>query len=177
MLSTAEWLTVLNILVAFLGVFVACFAFFEWRKLRTIREDVLHLKSEIAKDLYTNLRSTHRVMSSYGLRDPDQRIAQLESAARVNPLAFNVFNALGYAFLDKDDVPNAIDAFFQAIIHHPDDKAGYCDLAYGHLRNKNRELCLRYLRKAISVDATARDDILGDSRFADLHGALQVPLS
>jgi tetratricopeptide (TPR) repeat protein len=168
----AEWLSLLNILVAFLGVCFVVLGFAEWFKLRHIRKEMRDLESRISKKLHASFKASHRVMASYGLKDPDSRISLLESAAQSDPAAFNLYNALGYAYLDKGDTQSAIDAFSQAVLQHPDDKAGYCDLAYGHLRNKNQDLCLRYLRKAISVDPTARDDILGDSRFADVRTAL-----
>ena len=165
-MQAAEFLTVLNILVAFLGVSVAGFAFFEWRKLRELRKEMQDFENRLAQKLYLSLKATHRVMASYGLRDPDDRIALLESAVSHDPTAFNVYNSLGYAYLDKGDTQKAIDAFSQAVSLHPDDKAGYCDLSYGYSRIGDTDLCLKYLRKAVFVDRTALDDIKNDPRLS-----------
>ncbi|MDR0465830.1 MAG: tetratricopeptide repeat protein [Deltaproteobacteria bacterium] len=165
-MQAAEFLTILNILVAFLGVFVAGFAFFKWRKLRELRREMLDLENRLEQKLFRSLKATHRVMAAYGLRNPDDRIALLESAVAQDPSAFNAYNSLGYAYLEKGDAHRAIDAFAQAIARHPDDKAGYCDLAYGYSRIGEDDLCLKYLRKAVAVDRTALDDIKDDPRLS-----------
>ena len=172
MLACAEYLTILNILVAFLGVTVACFAYAEWRKLRGLREEMEGFENRLTQRLYSNAKAAHRVMASYGLQDPDARIALLQSAISQDPTAFNAYNSLGFAYLDKDELQKAVEAFTQAIYQHPDDKAGYCDLAYAYLRLGENDLCLKYLRTAVSVDKTVVDDIKGDSRFSAFHGKI-----
>ena len=171
-MQTADYLTTLNILVAFLGVAVAGFALFEWRKLRGLRKDMEDIEARLAHKLYQNLKAAHRVMASYGLQNPDERIALLEAAVANDPSAFNAYNALGYAYLDKGEGQKAVDAFSQAVAKHPDDKAGYCDLAYGSLRIGDSDLCLKYLRRALDVDASALNDIKGDPRFSALCAKL-----
>jgi len=171
-MSAADFLALLNILVAFLGVFVAGFVLFEWRKLRELRKEMQGFEERLTQKLYRNLKAAHRVMASYGLKNPEDRVALLESAVAQDPSAFNAYNSLGYAYLDKNEIQKAIDAFSQAVSQHPDDKAGYCDLAYGYLRVGDNELCLKYLRKAVSVDGTAQDDIKNDPRMAAFQGKI-----
>ena len=130
-MQAAELLTALDILVAFFGVFVAGFVIFEWRKLHSLRKEMQDFESRLSQKLYLNLKASHRIMASYGLQNPDESIALIESAVIQDPTAFNAYNSLGYAYLDKNDLQKAIDAFAQAISQHPEDKAGYCDLAYG----------------------------------------------
>ena len=114
------------------------------------------------------MKAALRVISSYAVKDIDARIALLESAATSCPSAFNVYNALGYAWLEKGDKAHAIDAFRKAIEQHPDDKAGYCDLACAYLEAGEENLAIAYFRKAISVDTTAKTDICGDPRLQNL---------
>lgn len=166
--DVSSWLTILNILIAFLGVFLVAFAFFEWRRLSAVLSSVKQLEERVQRRVYANLKATHRVLAAYTVTDPRKRIPLLESALEADPDAFNGWNSLGYAFLEINEIDKAIDAFSQAVFRHPDDKAGYCDLAYAHLVRENRDLALRYLRKAISVDPSARDDIQNDSRLAEL---------
>lgn len=73
-----------------------------------------------------------------------------------------------YAYLELGDNLKAADAFKGAIEQHPDDKAGYCDLAGAYLVLNDPELCREYLRRAIEVDPSARDDIKSDGRFSDI---------
>lgn len=171
-MQASEWIGALNLLIAFLGVLIVGFTVFEWRSLRDLRKDMEGLEARTEKRIHEILKSTHRIISSYQLTDVDQRIALLESAVKECPAAFNGFNALGFAYLEKGDLPRAIDAFSSAVAHHPEDKAGYIDLAYAHHKARNVELTLKYLRKAVEVDASARDDILGDDRFADVRGQM-----
>ena len=171
-MSAAEFLALLNILVAFLGVFVAGFVLFEWRKLRELRKEMQGFEERLSQRIYRNLKATHRVMASYGLQNPDDRIALLESAVTQDPSAFNAYNSLGYAYLDKEDLQKAIDAFSQAIAQHPGDKAGYCDLAYAYSRIGDEDLCLKYLRKAVAIDTTTLDDITNDPRLSAFQGRM-----
>jgi len=55
--------------------------------------------------------------------------------------------------------------FLGAIQYHPEDKAGYCDLAAAYLALDDNALCKEYLQKAIEIDLSARDDIHNDLRF------------
>lgn len=168
LMQCAEYLTLLNILIAFLGVFIVGFAFVEWRRLKALREDMARLEARTEQRIHASLRAAHRIIASYQIQDVDSRIALLEQAVTESTASFNGFNSLGYAWLEKGDVQRAIDAFTNAIAHHPDDKAGYCDLAFAHLTAKNEGLCVKYLKKAINVDSSAKDDITVDARFKDV---------
>lgn len=178
-MQLADYLTVLNVALAFLGVLVAALgvafvflAWFEWRKLRQIQAQINMVKGEFKRDIYLTTQAAHRVMASYGVANPDRRIALLQSALRIDPAAFNAWNGIGYACLEKGELDGAVDAFGKAIRAHADDKAGYCDMAYAQLRAGNADLALKYARQAISKDASAREDLLADERFEMLHDRL-----
>ena len=88
------------------------------------------------------------------------------------PRAFNGFNDFSFAYLERSDKLKAIDAFTSAIAQHPDVKAGYIDLAHAHFEAGNNDLALKYLRKAVDVDVTAKREIYDDNRFKPLSRAL-----
>lgn len=167
-MQTTDYLTILNILVAFLGVLFVTFTLFEWQALRRIRKDFATLERRLRTENYTAMKAAHRVISSYAIKDVDARIALLESAAMACPTAFNVYNALGYAWLEKGEQARACDAFRKAIEQYPDDKAGYCDLAYAYLAGHEDDLAVRYFRKAVEVDASAAADLRLDARLTSL---------
>lgn len=167
-MQTADYLTILNILVALVGVLFVVFTLFEWRALRRIRKDFATLERRLRTENHAAMKAAHRVISSYAVKDVDARISLLESAASTCPAAFNVYNALGYAWLEKGERARACDAFRKAIEQHPDDKAGYCDLAYAYLAGQEEDLAVSYFRKAVEVDASAADDLRWDPRLAPL---------
>lgn len=167
-MQAADYLTILNILVAFLGVVLVLFTLFEWRKLRGLKKDFDSLAASIRRENHEAMRAAHRIISSYQVRDADQRIVLLESAVRAYPAAFNGYNALGYAYLEKGDSAKAIDAFMCAVEAHPEDKAGYCDLAYAHLKSGHEDLAVKYFQAAIRVDPSAKQDIINDKSLHDL---------
>lgn len=167
-MQTADYLTILNILVAFVGVLFVVFTLFEWRELRRIRKDFSTLERRLRTENHTAMKAAHRVISSYTVKDLDARIRLLESAASTYPAAFNVYNALGYAWLEKGEQIRACDAFRMAIEQHPDDKAGYCDLAYAYLTWQEEDLAVGYFRKAIEVDASTAADLRQDPRLVSL---------
>lgn len=171
-MQIGEWFTPLSVLVAFLGVFIVGFTVFEWRKLRTLRRDLENIDARTDQRIHATLKATHRIIASYQISDIANRIALLEAAVADCPHAFNGFNALGFAYLEKGDIQKAIDAFTNATMRHPQDKAGYCDLAYAHILAGNRDLALKYAHKAIAVDASASHDIASDQRFAPIHAEI-----
>lgn len=167
-MATTDWLTILNILVAFLGVFIVGFTVFEFSKLRTLRRELHNIDSRTRETVHQSLKAAHRVISSYSVNDPDAKIALLQSAIELDPTTFNGFNALGYALLEKGDVAAAIDAFKDAVSLHPKEKSGYFDLAHAYLSAGEEKLCLKYLRRAIAVDPTSRDDLRDNPLFSSL---------
>lgn len=56
----------------------------------------------------------------------------------------------------------------EAIEINPDDKAGYCDLAFIYLEQEDRSEALFWATRAIDADASAKEDLLKDSRFAEM---------
>lgn len=164
-MKPSDYLTLLNILVAFLGVLFVIFTLFEWRTLRRLRKDFLAMERRIRDENHTAMKAAHRVISSYGIKDVDARISLLQSATHAYPAAFNGFNALGYAFLEKGETAKAIDAFRQAVERHPHDKAGYCDLGFAYLQDGQEDLAVKYFRQAIDADSSAKEDIAGDTRL------------
>ena len=137
-MTCSELLSFLNVIIAAIGLLFVIFAMIEWAKLRKIRQDFPELEKRLRHDIERQTRAAHRVISSYAVTDIDARIALLESTAREYPDAFNVFNALGYAYLEKGEDYKALEAFTNAIKQHPDDKAGYCDLARLYAQKNER---------------------------------------
>ncbi|MEO5333514.1 MAG: tetratricopeptide repeat protein [Magnetococcus sp. YQC-5] len=166
--------TVLGAIVSILSLILAGLAGFEYWKLRQIRQDFCKQKEALETEISTRERASHRVMASYQLQNPADRVGLLESAIAINPKAFNAYNTLGYAYLDLNDLPKAIEAFRSAVEFHPTLKEGYCDLAYAYFRSDNRDLCLKYLRLALQADQSAEEDIRADVRFASVLEDLGV---
>lgn len=171
-MQPSDYLTVLNILVAFLGVLFVVFTMIEWWALRRLRKNFQDLENRIREENHASMRAAHRIISSYAVKDVDARISLLESALSEFPTAFNGYNSLGYAYLEKGDTAQAIDAFRRAVELFPHDKAGYCDLASAYLAAGQKELAVKYLRGAIRADPAAKQDIAGDARFKELWPSL-----
>jgi len=167
--QTADYLTLLNILVAFLGVAFAVVAYVEWRSLNRLRQSFEAMQAAMRAENYRAMKAAHRVISSYNVKDVDARISLLQSALQEYPAAFNGYNALGYAYLEKKQYAKSIDAFSRAVALHPKEKSGYCDLACAYLAAGEEDLAVQYLRQAIEVDASAAEDIKGDTRLAHLQ--------
>jgi tetratricopeptide (TPR) repeat protein len=176
-MDSSAWLALLNVLIAFAGVSFVGFAVFEWRLLRALRRDMRSQETRIKKSIHANLKASHRVLASYAVKDAAQRIALLESAIAIDADAYNAWNALGYAHIEAGGIRKAVDAFSQAVFRYPEDKAGYCDLAYAHTLNGDADLALKYLRKAFAVDASVLDDIRGDARLAEYAEKIRCPNS
>lgn len=161
-------LTILNLLVAIIGVCLVLLAYNEFRYLNRLKKSLEEIEGRLEKRLYRLQRGLQRVMASYAAEDPNKKIALLKAAIADAPETFNAYNALGYAYLEQGKTLEAIDAFKDAINLHPDDKAGYQDLAYAYLKHGRRDLCLEYLKRSIECDPTAREDIANNPLFQEL---------
>lgn len=167
-MQATDYLTVLNILIAFLGVIFVVFTLFEWNSLRALRKNFRALEKRIKAENHRSMKAAHRIIASYALKDIDARISLLESAIREFPEAFNGYNALGYAYLEKGEQAKAIDAFQKAVNVHPDDKAGYFDLGYVYSEIGQDDLAIKYFQAAVQVDPTAKEDIVKDARLKEI---------
>lgn len=168
-MTTADYLTQLNIIVAAIGVLFVVLTIYEFTSLRKLRNDFEQFRKEIAAEHYRHQQAAHRIIASYGIKDPSQRITLIKAALERDHSVFNGYNSLGYAYLELNEPLKAADAFKGAIQYHQEDKAGYCDLAYAYLALGDHALCKDYLKRAIEVDSTAKEDIQDDPRFADIN--------
>ncbi len=166
-MNTADYLTLANILVAFLGVMFAIGVYLEWRSLRTLRKSMESLREDILSENAKAMKAAHRVIASYNVADVDARIALLKDTLAAYPSAFNGYSSLGYAFLEKGAHAEAIDAFREAMGHFPHDKATYCDLAFAYYAQGEEELAIKFFSKAVAVDASAQEDIVKDVRLSE----------
>ena len=171
-MTISEILAALNILIAFLGVLFVAFTVFEWQRLKKLREDMQDIEARTNKHIYESFKAAHRVLASYQITNPEQRSGLLETAVAAYPDTYNAFNALGYAYMEMGQIHKAIDAFSQAVNRHPEDKAGYCDLAYAHKVNGSTDLALKYLRLGLALDPTVKEDLANDCRLSDLLKSL-----
>ncbi|MBF0427144.1 MAG: tetratricopeptide repeat protein [Magnetococcales bacterium] len=161
---------VLGVVVTVIGLVFAVFAGFEFFQLRRIRKDFLEFQNRMLAEILAREKATHRVMASYAIKDPAARVPLLLAAIKMCPQVFNAYNALGYAYLEQGESAKAMDAFQDAIRHHPRSKEGYFDLAAACLQTGDRDLCLKHLRRALAVDPSSRDDLFDNPQFSALEG-------
>lgn len=164
-MTTSDYLTILNILVAFLGLLLVGFTLYEYWRLKAIRDQFAVMREELKDENHRIQKAMQRVIASYSAKTPDEAIELLRSAISIHPEVFNAWNAIGYAFLQKGETIKALDAFLQAVTLHPKDKEGYCDVAWCYMQINEPALCREYLIKAINIDQSARADIGADPRF------------
>ncbi len=161
----SAWLTVLNILIAFLGVAFLIFAIIEWKKARAEKENMKLFQENIKNELYNYFNAHSKITASYSTEDLDTRISLLEQAIEIEPKVYNGWNSLGYAYLEKEDYQSAIDAFTRATLFFENDPAALCDLAFAHLETNSEKLCLRYLQKTIKIDQNQKEIIYNNPQF------------
>jgi tetratricopeptide (TPR) repeat protein len=165
----SDWLAVLNILVAFIGVLFVALAVSEYTRLARLRQDFKVFREQWIKDQHRFQKAQQRVMASYAVTDIDRRIQLLSTAVEADPGTFNGYNALGYAYLDKGDLDAAQDAFTRALQQHPDVKEGYFDMARFFLKKGRKDLCKQYLAKAIERDPSSSKDIAADKELFAIY--------
>ncbi len=161
---------ILGVCVSLIGVSFAILALVEYSRLRKLRKELENIKPALFQEMYHIQKASHRVIASYGVADVDRRLDLLKSALDIHPDVFNGWNGLGHAHLEKGEIQPAIHAFQRAIRRHPDDKAGYFDIARAYLDAKEPDLCFRYLTEAIKVDPTSREDLENNPWFQALAG-------
>ncbi|MBW2109368.1 MAG: tetratricopeptide repeat protein [Deltaproteobacteria bacterium] len=155
-------LSSLNILIAFFGVMFVLLTIYEFKTLHGLRKDIDKLKKEFRESAHKTQMASQRVVASYGTTNVDQQIKLLLEAVNIDPYVFNGYNALGYAYLQRNEKEKAIDAFKEAVARHPKEKNGYFDLAYGYLKAGDADLAFKYLKKAVKIDPTSKEDLKFD---------------
>jgi cytochrome c-type biogenesis protein CcmH/NrfG len=167
-MTVNDTLVAFTLLVTMLALVVGSMAYWEFKQLRILRQELQQFQIELLQRLFRAQKAQQRIIASYGIADPARRIALLKSAIDTDPDSFNGYNALGYAYLDQNDTQAAIAAFKEATVRHPDAKEGYFDLAEAYRRLGRIDLCKAALEQAIKHDPTAKDDLANDTRFQNL---------
>lgn len=167
-MTVNDTLVAFTLLVTLVTLLVGLMAYWEFSKLRTLRQELQQFQTDLRQQMYRAQKAQQRIIASYGIADPQQKITLLQSAIATDPDSFNGYNALGYAWLEQGDLHSALIAFKEATIRHPDAKEGYFDLAEVYRRLGRIDLCKAALHQAMAHDPTAKEDLLTDSRFQDL---------
>lgn len=142
---------------------------YEYWRLRTIRRDFHNLSQRLRGENIKAQKAMHRIIASYSITEPHAKIELLESAAQIDPTAFNLHNSIGYAWLSLDEKVRAANAFREATRLHPNEKAGYFDLAYAYLLMNQEGLALDNLEQAVKVDPSSAQDLKDNPQFKSLH--------
>lgn len=158
-------ITILSLVITAITTIVVILAFVEWRNLSKLKKDLENNLQQYHETINNTFNATHKVLASYQVEDVKAKITLLEQAAAIQPDVYNGYNALGYAYIADKNFAGASEAFTKAIIYHPKDPAGYCDLAYAYLLCENKNACKQNLEKAISLDFRQSEIIKNDTRF------------
>ena len=78
-MQATDYLTILNIIIAVIGLLFVVLTIFEWNALRRIRKNFATLERRLRDENHAAMKAAHRVISSYAVKDVDARIALLES--------------------------------------------------------------------------------------------------
>lgn len=167
-MNCSEAPTALNILVALLGLMFVGITIYEYWRLKGLRNDFEHLSQRLKTENQKAQKAMHRIVASYSIVDPHAKINLLESAAEIDPTAFNLYNSIGYAWLTLGENVRAANAFQEATRLHPHDKAGYFDLAHAYLSMNEEALALESLEKAVKVDPSSAKDLKDNPLFVPL---------
>jgi len=159
--TPSQLLTSLNILVAVLGVGLVILGFIEYRRVSSLRNEFNEFYKDWRGELSKAEKAMQRIIASYSLDDPDEKIRLIESALELDPEVFNGFNSLGYAYLQKGEYGDAIAAFQKAVYHNPEAVEGYCDLGLTYLKQGKTGRALKHFRKAKKIDSEALEGLRG----------------
>jgi tetratricopeptide (TPR) repeat protein len=165
MLTPELLIAALAVAITIIAVLFVALAYVEFAKLQGLRRDFAAFKDQWRKELFLNQKAQQRVMASYTLSDPQQKIALLKTAVTIAPATFNGYNALGWAYLELDDKQAALESFRTAIGYNPSAKEGYCDVARVYVRLGRLDLAQQYLNTAIEVDSTTKTDLEHDAEL------------
>ncbi len=167
-MACSDYLTILNILIAILGILFVLVTIYEYWKLRTIRTEFEAYRKQLSADLYRSQQAQQRLIAAYQITDPVRRIALATSATHIDPDIFNVWNTIGWAWLQHNEPARAVESFREAIRRHPADKSGYFDLAAAYLKLNSPGMALDALEQAVAEDATSRLDLVNNDLFTEL---------
>lgn len=157
-----------TLIVTVLALMVGLLAYWEFGRIRELRRELQRFQTDLQARVFRAQKAQQRIIASYGVSGPAQKIALLQSAIDADPDSFNGHNALGYAHLEQGDLHQAIAAFKEATVRHPEAKEGYFDLAEAYRRLGRIDLCKAALEQACKRDPSARDDLRADARFRDI---------
>ena len=133
----------------------------------------------VIQEAMMKLEASYKAMQE---KDIDLAISLIRQAEEIHPRLFNLYNTLGYAYIEKGDYTQAIDAFKRAIEIRPNRLESYNDLSRAYAIDKRYDLSLKNLEKALSINAdkvipslskdTAYDNLRNDSEYSKRYQKL-----
>ncbi len=167
-MSSSDIIALMGVTITTIGVLVVILAALEYGKVRRALEKTQQLREDLKAELFKVQKASHLVQAAYGDLPFETKVSLLKEAICINPDTFNAYNTLGWIYLKAgpEHITLAIQAFNEAVVRHPEEKAGYFDLATAYAQSGDKTRALQYIREAIRVDPTARLD-LAESALAD----------
>ena len=105
-MTVNDILVVFTLLVTIITVLAGVLAYWEFSQLKTLRQELKRFQSDLRQQLFRAQKAQQRIIASYGMTDPAQKIALLKSAIDADPDSFNdVVKALegkGYTFVSAE---------------------------------------------------------------------------
>lgn len=147
------------------GVFFAVFAFFAWREVRDIKDTLRKETEKLEGDVGRMFKANQKLMAGYEralAKNFDEAIKLYNEAREIYPRLYNVNNALGWAYLEMNQVYAAIEAFRTAKATRPEDIEPYSDLAYAYLRAHDIPGALREIAESLAKDPSQGEYYKGD---------------
>ncbi len=152
--------SVTGALATIVGILFAVLAFLSWRELRDVERRMQQQTERLEGSLEDMVKASQKLMAGYEraiARDYDQAIKLYRQAHDIYPRLYNVYNALGWAYLGKNEVQAAIDAFRAAKKERPQDIESYSDLALAYMRSGDADAAMQEVAESLRRDPAQRE--------------------
>lgn len=137
---------------------------------KKVNERIEEIEKSLKERLYSQQEAVQKVIASYNVQDPDQKIALLQEALETDPTVYNGFVALGYVYwYEKGDLLAAEECFRKDLDYHPENYQAACDLVALYASQKEWLSSLRWMKEAIDRNPNTWEYFQTDTRLDELR--------
>ncbi len=157
--------TIISVCATLTGLAFAIYGWFRVHKAEALQKEAKDLVNKFHSEKQSMQEALQKMTAAYSLTDNIKKIELLKEVIKLDPNMYNVYETLGYTYIEMSDLESAKESFL--IAYHKSNNTNYqacCDLAYLYIKTNNTIKALEWMKQAINIDDKCIEYFNSDKR-------------
>ncbi len=158
--------TIISVCSTLTGIAFAIYGWFSVRKAQELQKKAKDLINKFYSEKRLMQEALQKMTAAYSLADNRSKIELLKEVIKLDPNMYNVYETLGYTYIEMNDFESAKESFIIAYnISNNTNYRACCDLAYIYIKTKKTSKAFEWIKQAIDINKECFKYFENDSRL------------